>query len=90
MAARCICPAGCSVEERASYQPSPRTQSCMGKNPTVTVTHQPLPACSSSLRLPPHASASALYPQALSLLLLLPTTLETCRSLCRSPPASMA
>lgn len=24
----------------------------MGKSPTVTVTHQPLPACSSSLRLP--------------------------------------
>lgn len=28
------------------------TQSCMGKSRTVTVTHQPLPACSSSLRLP--------------------------------------
>ncbi|KAL7853767.1 hypothetical protein AOLI_G00206110 [Acnodon oligacanthus] len=48
----------------------------MGKSFTVTVTHQPVPACSSSLRLPPHASAPALYPQALSLLLL-PTALET-------------
>lgn len=62
----------------------------MCKSPTVTVTHQPLPACSSSLRLPPHASASALYPQALSLLLLLPTSLETYCSLRRPPLASMA
>lgn len=62
----------------------------MGKSPIMTVTHQPLPACSSSLRLPSHASASAMYPQALSLLLLLPTSLETCCSLRRSLPASMA